>query len=95
MLLMKEHVLPGMNPYDFHLLPDNVLYRGVEREAWSLMMQGRCEYSDDTPKFLKNNKFAKVTAMSLQQSNVLNHRNADIDSVISELQSQSASVLGN
>jgi hypothetical protein len=35
----------GMNPYDLHLLPDNIVYRGLDRQSWNLMLDGRNEYT--------------------------------------------------
>lgn len=33
-----------MHPRDYHLLPDKVIYRQLDRQAWHLMQQGRCEF---------------------------------------------------
>lgn len=39
-------LLPLIDPRKFKILPDQLEYRGIEQEAWRLMRQGMCLYSD-------------------------------------------------
>lgn len=39
-------LLPYIDPRKFKIIPDQLTYRGIEEEAWRLMQQGMCLYSD-------------------------------------------------
>jgi len=65
----ERELVCGMNPYDLHLLPDNIVYRGIDRQSWNLMLDGRNEYTKlpENAEKLTNPPFESDVAQNTQE----------------------------